>query len=684
MTILQSLARFYERLEGRGESQGIELVPRFGFKPVEIDFVLEIMPDGQPLSLLRLIPPDERRGPTLMMPGAAYNPRPGKSEPEWEDLSFSGRTSGRRSYTFWDKSSYVFGVTSRKAPGDAGQKVFPDVTSKSREDHLAFVAAHKKLLVGAKDPMLKALLQFVERWEPDGWEKSGFSADALDRNVAFRVKGAPIRIDEVDEARRLATSVVRSRTPPDYCLIEGKLAPFAPKHPQFKGVAGAQSSGAALVSFNADAFRSYGKEQGANAPVSEDAAFRYGAALNWLLDRSNARSFRLGETTVVFWADEKTVGADQKQVGEQSALAAEDEFWKHLGPPPMADVEDVGEALTPEAEDDWSDSDIEYERDADSDNADRIRGEIQKAATARGVPSIDALKPETRLHVLGLSPNSGRIAVRFWLVDTYGHIAENLEHHVEDLTILPRPFAQGMPKPGALVLELVPASIRKDRARVAKLLQSKWMAKLVGEMFFAIISGRAYPQTLLATIVARLRADKFIAGYRKDGSISGARVALCVATINRKIRLRNGPTEEKIPLSLDPENMNAAYRLGRLFALIEGAQKAALPKLNATVKDRFFGSACATPARVFPLLHKNAMNHLAAVRKERGAGLAGWMEKEIGQVWSGLSDDLPRSLRLDDQGRFIAGYYHQRFSKAVDAPAEAQSILASDPEGTEQ
>src|SRR5688500_14909196 len=98
MTILQSLVSLYDRLERRGREetkarrQRFELVPRFGFKPVEIDFVLEISPDGRPLELRRKIPPDGRRGPKLMMPGAAYNPAPKQGEPQWEDLSFSGRT----------------------------------------------------------------------------------------------------------------------------------------------------------------------------------------------------------------------------------------------------------------------------------------------------------------------------------------------------------------------------------------------------------------------------------------------------------------------------------------------------------------------------------------------------------------------------------------------------------------
>ncbi len=632
MTILQSLAKFYERLEGRGEH-----VPQPGYAPVRIAFVLEIDRDGTPRSLIDKRDVSQRKpvAPTIMMPSVS-------------------RTSGIKPAFLWDKTSYVFGVTALEVETDAGKKVVAGQAKRTLEEHEAFRLAHIEALAQSSDEGLVALRLFVERWTPDQWNSLGFTSDALDENIAFRLRGDDRRIDERDAAREISRSSLAPGGKTAPCLITGRVGPYAVLQPQFKGVRGAQSSGAPLVSFNAKAFESYGMEGGANAPVSEKAAFRYGAALNWLLDRANSRSFRLGETTVVFWADEK-----EGEVGEASALAAEEVFWGEFAAQP--------------------------ERDADAEEADTIRTGLEEVKGLRAAPDIKALKPETRLHILGLSPNSGRIAVRFWLVDTYGHLKTNLKRHVDDLGILPRAFpTSGMPKPYALVLELVPASIRKDRAKVDKLLQSKWMAKVVGEMFFAVISGRAYPQTLLATLIARIRADKFVAAYRKDGSISGARVALCVATINRRIRLHEGSSEEEIPLAFDPENMNPAYRLGRLFALIEGAQKAALPKLNATVKDRFFGSASATPSRVFPLLHKNAMNHLAAVRKEKGAGLAAWMEKEIGQVWSGLSDDLPRSLRLEDQGRFIAGYYHQRFSKLATTPAEVRDILASDPEGASQ
>lgn len=616
MTILQSLVAFYDRLDKRGKSGGIEFVPRQGFKPVEIDFILEITADGEPISLIPKIPPDGRRGPKLMMPGAAFNPKPEKGEPQWEDLSFTSRTSGRRSYVFWDKSSYVFGVTA----GKKGTAIVPEVDEKSRQDQAAFVRAHKQLLARANDPGLRALYRFVEQWSPDNWNEAGFPIEALDKNIAFRLQAAHLRIEEAQEARQLATSVVASGRTAARCLLSGDITPFTAKHPQFKGVTGAQSSGAAIVSFNSDAFESYGKEKGANAPVSEDAAFRYGAALNWLLDRDNSRVLRIGETTVVFWADEKDLaGTDEKDLtGTRVAEVAEDAFWEGFG-----------------------DSDAP-EPDIDKDQAGAIATELQNVRWLRRVPNAAALKPETRMHVLGLSPNSGRIAVRFWLVDTFGALAANLQHHLNDLEIIPSAF-KSQPKAWALLYET--AAQRKAE---------NIPPRLGGEFAQAILTGARYPRTLLSSVVGRIRADK---------TVNGPRAALCKAVINRDIRKSDADERtEGLPVALNPESRDEAYNLGRLFAVYEYAQLSVADR-NASIRDKYIGAASATPRRVFPILMRGYEHSASALAKgegnQRGSGVKA--AKAVSQIIGQFDGDLmlPTALRLEDQARFFVGYYHQ-------------------------
>lgn len=195
-------------------------------------------------------------------------------------------------------------------------------------------------------------------------------------------------------------------------------------------------------------------------------------------------------------------------------------------------------------------------------------------------------------------------------------------------------------------------------------MQDKRISVIAGELTRAILTGSRYPRSLLNQIIMRLRAD---------GDISGVRVALCKAVLARDLRLGVKGINEEIPMSLDKEASNPGYRLGRLFAVLESAQRGALGKqVNATIRDRYYGAASATPATVFPMLLKNYANHVAKLRKEK-PGLAVTLEKEISEIIDGLPQQFPRSLRLEDQGRFAIGYYHQsqaRFAHSKDEDAD--------------
>ena len=163
---------------------------------------------------------------------------------------------------------------------------------------------------------------------------------------------------------------------------------------------------------------------------------------------------------------------------------------------------------------------------------------------------------------------------------------------------------------------------------------------------------------------------------RADGEISGLRVALCKSVLARDRRKGVKGIEEEIPVSLDKESINPGYRLGRLFAVLENIQRAALgQQINATIRDRYYGAASATPASVFPVLFRNTQNHLSKLRKDK-PGLAHHLERELGEVVNGLGSHFPRNLKIEDQGRFAIGYYHQsnsRFTRPVDDSAGEDS-----------
>jgi CRISPR-associated protein Csd1 len=368
-----------------------------------------------------------------------------------------------------------------------------------------------------------------------------------------------------------------------------------------------------LVSFNLDAFTSYGKDQGANAPTSEAAAFRYGAALNRMLDRDsrNRLARPIGDTTVAFWADASVAG-------EKAAQAAEDVFGFLLEPP-----------------------------DDDSEAA-KLRDALDQLASGRPVRDLNLGVVEgTRFHVLGLAPNAARLSVRYWLDDTFERFATRLAEHYGDLSIQPSPWRARLPSIQRLLVKTTALQEKFDNIPPL----------LAGEMMRAVLAGTRYPRTLLSAAITRLRAG--------DDPGSGWHAAAIRAVLARDHRLRF--RREDWLVSLDKNFPDPTYQLGRLFAAVETAQRLALGRVNATIRDRYFGAASATPAGVFPLLLRGAQNHLGKLRKERKGG---WLEREIEEITNLLPPALPRSLPMESQGRFVIGYYHQRRAQFFSGPGE--------------
>jgi CRISPR-associated protein Csd1 len=269
------------------------------------------------------------------------------------------------------------------------------------------------------------------------------------------------------------------------------------------------------------------------------------------------------------------------------------------------------------------------------------------------------LRSGTRFFVLGLAPNAARIAVRFWQADTLGNLARRFGEHYRDLAIEPLPWLT----PPAIWRLLYETAIQRKAENIP--------ANLAGEVMRAILTGGRYPRSLLAAVVIRMRAD---------GAINGLRAAICKACLARDFR--KGIEKEDVPVGLNRDEPDPAYRLGRLFAVLESVQRAALGKLNASIRDRYYGAASATPAAVFPMLLRTETHHIAGLRKGKGADwvkkpeqAAGWYDWEIGQILASFEQKFPRSFRLEDQGRFAIGYYHQRFQKKPEAP---EDIAAAD------
>jgi CRISPR-associated protein Csd1 len=516
------------------------------------------------------------------------------------------RTVAVAPYLFWDKSAYALGVT-----GGEGKRV--------AREHQAFRDLHFELLADSQDEGLVAFRRFLEAWAPARFGLPPFMPAMLDTNIVFRLQedrgdaGKPRFIHQ----RPAALPLIEARSGDGargFCLVTGAEAPIARLHPAIKGVEGGQTMGGALVSFNLDAFESWGREQGDNATTGEAAAFRYGAALNRLLDRGSSQRMQVGDATVVFWAD--TGGSS-----DAIAAAAEKTLASVFGT-------------------------TEHKSDYDPQEAGKLRDALEPLSKGRAVEtSLGELHPKTLIHVLGLSPNAARLAVRFWLTENLGTLARNLARHFEDTRIDPSPYQWGI-GPSINRLLVKTTSFREKWDNIPPL--------LAGEVTRAVLGGGRYPHSLLAAAIIRLRAG--------DDPATGWHAAVIRGVLQRS----NG---KGAPMGLSKEETNPAYRLGRLFAVLEAAQYNALGRVNASIRDRYFGAASATPASVFPLLLRGGQNHLAVLRKE---GKAGALERDLEEIVSALGTALPRSLKLEDQGRFAIGYYHQRAARFAKKEAASE------------
>ena len=273
-------------------------------------------------------------------------------------------------------------------------------------------------------------------------------------------------------------------------------------------------------------------------------------------------------------------------------------------------------------------------------------GEPPKDDPNRGINALKALysavqsgkftvgDASTRFHVLGLAPNAARIAIRFWETATAMELAKRIQSHFEDIRIA---HADYEPEHLSLFRLLTGVALLNKADNIPP--------NLGGEVLRAILEDLPYPTPLLNLAVQRCRAEQ---------KPTYARAAVIKASLNRLIRRGNTTEREYLPM-LDPANTNPAYRLGRLFAVLEKIQEEASPGLNATIRDRYYGAASSTPVSVFTTLLRLKNHHLGKLNRSRAVQ----MEKLIGEIMDGLAD-FPRQLALPEQGRFALGYYHQR------------------------
>lgn len=511
------------------------------------------------------------------------------------------RSSGIKANLLWDNLEYVLGYDMKQS-------------GKSADKHAEFIATIRRFFERPGIDMgIDAVLAFLERGDfamlfadalwPEIVKDNGFISFHLaqDRGLTLVSDRDRVRARIEEKAQVDPGEGEKVR-----CLVTGNMDYPVNLHTAIKGVYGAQSSGGNIVSFNCAAFESYEKTQGGNAPVGKEAEYGYTTALNNLLGRDSTQRVQVGDASTVFWAAQSHV--------------MEGYF-------------------------------AQFFNDSGGDESEQDNELIKALYTAPHTGKEPVMEEDmTPFYILGLSPNAARIAIRFWYEGTVGETVRHIKQHFADCRV-----AHGPREPGYL-------SIFRLLVSTASLGKSENInPNLAGAMARAIFLGLPYPRSLLSAVLSRVKAEQ---ANDKWPNVSYARVSLIKAVLVREKRFY-GKNIKEVDMSLDKTNDNPGYLLGRLFAVLEKIQEDANPGLNATIRDRFYGAASATPAAVFPRLLKLKNHHLAKMEQ------ASWVtahEKRVGEIMEKL-EKFPNHLGLDDQGRFAVGYYHQRndFYKSKEA-----------------
>ena len=581
--ILQSLVRCYDSLAAQGT------LKRPGWSAVKVQWGLCLTADGQMESVQMLGTANEKG---KLLPRMMFLPTPVK------------RTSGKAASFLCDNAKYLLGITSEMRSSEhtpSDSKAIKDAGTCFRIS----AQRHHDLLDGVSCPMAQAILRFFDTWQP---EKAAQSP-ALQEHFDDLCKGGNLlfclinelgtvteaqNVPEIQAAWDASVSNSSERSAFGRCLVTGDEDTIAMLHPSIKGVVGAQSSGASLVSFNALAFESYGrnKGQGLNAPVGNHAAFAYGEALNYMLREKNYHSL-LGSATLVYWA-------------ETAQSAYSDCFAALLG---------TNEDMTQNT----------------------LDGVMKAIRLGQGLQWENVpLDSRTPFYILGLSPNASRLSVRFFLQGTFGDFAANLARHQERLNIIRPSFDQRETLSAYSLLKETANPNSRDKLPPSH---------LVGDLLRAILGDTPYPVSLLTQTELRIHAEH---------NVSRGKAAILKAWL-----LKNGSNpqyKEVIDVQLNEQTNYAPYVLGRLFAVLESLQQKANPGINATIMDRYFNAACATPSIVFPTLLKLAQSHL----KKLDTGYFIYYDKQMTELCGRLTDSYPARLNLQDQGIFQLGYYHQK------------------------
>lgn len=505
------------------------------------------------------------------------------------------RTSGIVPSFLCNKSSYLLGISD---PPDK-KNVYRFDSSKK---------LHHSILDGVNTPEAIAVLNFFDSWNPEKAHEHQALAAYLSEicsanNLIFMFHGKYItEYESIISAWNNYIENINSEL--GLCIISGEYRKIAKLHSQIRGIRNAQSSGASLVCFNNAAVESYGKlnAQALNAPISSDIMFAYTTALKYMINNCDHHIIAQSDLTMFCWSK-----------------SAEDAYF------------DVIQAV-------YGGSKVISSSDIVHVISELAKGHRQDVSGI--LPSSDE-----EFYILGISPNVSRLSVRFFIKNNFGNFVKNVDEHYNRLQISCSNAKWHTPPVYGMLRETI-----SDGQSSSEKKDNDPQSLLAAAVIKAVFNNTKYPSTLFSSIIRRLKIDHKITPPR--------------AGIIKAYLLKNSTNcnlKEALTLELNNNCTLVPYLLGRAFAVCEAIQRASFGDASSdrtTIKDRYFDSACATPALVFPQILKLKNCHIKQLKREH-MGSAVYYEKTLAEILSSVNCVFPKSLNMEEQGIFILGYYHQ-------------------------
>lgn len=495
-----------------------------------------------------------------------------------------GRSSAAVANYLYDNSAYVLGYSDKS---NGKEQLYFD-TFKTQIEDIAEAFPDNNEILAVKAFYNNSREEIIQTVSQDPlWEDIKKNLSKKYSTFSFRIEG-DLRI--VAEKKEILQLEEKDSSDATFCLVSGEYG--VPVDTTTATMIPGSQATAKLVAFQVNSgYDSYGKSKCGNAPISEEADFAYTTALNSMLQKDSHNKFMLGSRTFVFWASNNN----------EASMETEESLFDLLG-------------FSEEVNDD--------------PNAKIMKVRMVFESIYSGIMKTGL---DDKFYILGLAPNSARIAVVYWSETTLKDFAEKILRHFSDMEIHD---TRKDKKPYMGIREIISSVTLGGK-------MSDATPNLPEAVVKSIFQGLPYPQTLYSACLRRIRAEQ---------KLTITRAAIIKAYLNRQSN-----NNKKIDIMLDKDNNNQGYLCGRLFAVLDKIQEDA--NNISSIRERYMNAASATPSAVFATILNLSVHHSEKLDEGRRI----YFEKLKQEILDKVSaDGFPTHLDLQDQGRFFVGYYHQR------------------------